>query len=107
MRFGHPSRRSLRDWLLGADDPKVDAHVATCEQCAVAIEIIEAEESDSAIGDALARALDPPADFGERLQQRVQERLDSRQVLGVMADLFGAGYETSKLLLTEGYDDSN
>ncbi len=107
MRFGHPSRRSLRDWLLGADDPKVESHVATCEQCAVAIEILEAEESDSAIGDALARVLAPPPDFVDRLHQRVHERVDSRQVLGVVADLFGAGLETSKLLLTEDFNDNN
>ena len=107
MRFGHPSRRSLREWLLGADDPKVDAHLATCEQCTITIEVIEAEESDSAIGDALARVLAPPPDFAERLHQRVNQRLDSRQVFGVMADLFGAGFETSKLLLTEDFDGHN
>ena len=107
MRFGHPSRRSLRDWLLGEDDAKVEAHVATCEQCAVAIEVIEAEETDSAIGDALARVLAPPPDFAERLHQRVNQRLDSRQVFGVVADLFGAGFETSKLLMSEDYNDNN
>lgn len=105
MRIGHPSRRSLRDWLLGADDEKVEDHIGTCEQCANTIEIIEAEESDLAVADALARALAPPPDFVEHLQQRVAARLDSRQVLGVMVDLFGAGFDTTKLLLSEVPND--
>lgn len=107
MRLRHPSRRSLRDWLLGEEDTKLESHISTCEHCATRIEIIEAEESDSAVADALALVLKPPPDFTERLQERVSARLDSRQVLGVVADLFGAGFDTTKLLLSEGPNEQN
>ena len=97
----HPSKRSLREWLSGEADDKLDKHIDSCEKCAVTLEELDAESGASAIGEALALVLAPPGDLVERLEVGVAARLDSRQVLVVLADLFGAGYETGKLLLTD------
>ncbi len=102
----HPKTEVLQDWLDGGGSADVDAHIATCHHCAETLEGLENEGSPSADGstsvsDALAVALRPPEDLTDRLEQRVAARLDSRVMLSVIADLFGAGLETSKLLLTE------
>lgn len=98
--FRHPSRRTLRDWLHGESDPKVDAHLATCQRCASVLEDIDAP-GNLAIGDALAAVLAPPDDLSDRLERRVTARLDSRVMFDVVTDLFSAGFETSRLLLME------
>ncbi len=104
MFFRHPSRKALREWLEATEqdaaDQKVDSHIDDCQRCAAVIEDLDSS-SDLSIGDALAAVYQPPADLSERLERRVAARLDSRVVLDVVSDLFGAGLETSKLLLTE------
>lgn len=97
----HPSRAELGRWLAGDDvDAQVDTHLATCDRCAAVMEELETA-TGSRLAQTLADALAPPADLTERLEQRVVARLDAREVLGVVADLFGAGVETSRLLLSE------
>ena len=103
-RFRHPGKRALRDWLNGEHDGGVDNHLAGCQRCAATLEEM-AGETDYGIGDALAAVYTPPDDLAERLERRVAERLDSRVILDVITDLFGAGIETSKLLLTEDQTD--
>lgn len=104
MFFRHPSKNALREWLEASDqdpaDAKVDAHIDDCQRCAAIIEDFDVADELS-IGDALAAVYRPPADLSDRLERRVAARLDSRVVLDVVSDLFGAGFETSKLLLTE------
>ncbi len=100
MFFRHPSRRALQEWLDSPDDGSIDGHIDTCQRCAATLEELDAS-SQPPIGDALAFVYEPPADLSDRLQRRVAARLDSRVVLDVVSDLFGAGIETSKLLLTE------
>lgn len=97
----HPSKRSLRDWLNGERTDDIDAHIDSCERCASILEELEPDESTQAISDALAFVLSPPGDLTTRLQVGVAARLDSRQIAGVVADLFGAGIETSRLLLSD------
>ncbi len=104
MFFRHPSRRALQDWLNNPDDASLVDHVDTCQRCAGVLEELDAQDQPS-IGDALAAVYTPPADLSDRLQRRVAARLDSRVVLDVVSDLFGAGIETSKLLLTEDSTD--
>ena len=95
----------LEQWLAGDERvADVDRHVTTCQQCATELETIEAP-TGSSIGDALAEALAPPAGLAERLESGVTERLTSRQVLDIVADLFGAGLETTRLLLIEQVDE--
>jgi hypothetical protein len=99
MRLRHPSRQDLQRWLDGTE-LAIDGHVAGCSRCAGIIEEL-AEEGEHNIAGALATVYRPPGDLSERLQQRVTARLDSRAVLDVVGDLFGAALETSMLLLTE------
>ena len=103
MFFRHPSKRALREWLeLESPDPdsSIDEHLDDCHRCAAVLdEMSEAQEKD--LGAALAAFYSPPPDLSDRLERRVAERLDSRVVLDVVSDLFGAGIETSKLLLME------
>ncbi len=106
MSLRHPRTTALQEWLLGAVDDDVEDHVGTCQRCATALEELDTQE-EVAIGDALAEALAPPEDLTERLVAGVNARLSSRQVMGVIADLFGAGIETTRLLLIEDTDDNN
>ena len=99
MFFRHPSKRALREWLEHGEDTSIDEHLATCQRCATELENL-AEDGPS-LGDALAMAFASPDDLTERLEQKVTARLDSRVMFGVVSDLFGAGLETSKLLLLE------
>lgn len=104
MFFRHPSKKSLQEWLEApshdATDQKVESHIDSCQRCATTIESL-VTTPDLSIGDALAAVYQAPADLSDRLERRVAARLDSRVVLDVVSDLFGAGLETSKLLLTE------
>jgi hypothetical protein len=97
--FGHPSREALQAWLDGADNG-IDDHIATCHRCA---SILEEHDllPEPAVAEALAAIYQAPTDLSERLERRVVDRLDSRVIIEVVADLFGAGLETSRLLLTE------
>ncbi len=99
FRLRHPSRADLAAWLEG-ERPDIDDHVATCERCATTLEELAAP-SGGPITEALAAVYRAPEDLSERLERRVADRLDSMVMIEVVADLFGAGMETSKLLLTE------
>lgn len=109
--FRHPSKRALREWLDREPDSDegataIDAHLDTCRRCAAILEDLErpadtSNEAGVSVGDALARFYAAPVDLTERLERKVVARLDSRVVIDVMTDLFGAGVETSKLLFLE------
>ena len=98
-RFRHPSRRDLQAWLDGSL-PSLDDHVTTCNRCAATLEELDAP-AEAPLGAILAEIYQAPVDLSERLTTRVADRLDSRVMFDVITDLFGAGLETSKLLLTE------
>lgn len=100
----HPSRNSLRSWLLGEHNDSIESHINTCERCATTLESLDDEDSSQAIGEALATVLAPPGDLIERLEIGVNSRLDSREMLTIMGDLFMAGFETSRLLLSDDPD---
>ncbi len=108
MMRRHPSADLLRRWLNtdeASDLPDVTAHVDDCERCAAKLEQLDSGSGDafdhSAIASALINLLAPPEGLSDRVEERVVNRLGSRQMAVVLADLFGAGFETSKLLLTE------
>lgn len=104
MFFRHPSKRALREWLEAASEERsnesVDEHLATCHRCAAILDEME-DNPEATISDFLATLYSAPPDLSDRLERRVSARLDSRVVLGLVSDLFGAGVDTSKLLLME------
>ncbi len=101
----HPSKKVLRAWLDLEDLPDVDEHVLTCERCSDDLEALAGAEADSSIRRALEEVLAPPTGLAERIEQGVVRRLDSRRVFGYVADLFGAGLETSVLLFDQPEDE--
>jgi anti-sigma factor RsiW len=109
MKLRHPSKTILRDWLTGdieaASTDQVERHLNVCSRCAATLEALE-PAPETRIGDALAIVLAPPADLAQRLEQGVAAKLSSRQMMEVVADLFGAGLETTRLLLIEEPDDN-
>ena len=115
MMVRHPSRAVLQEWLAGADEPQLDKHLGTCDRCASTLEELEPTPPTGPVGDArsdalseaLAEALAPPEDLTQRLEQGLAAKLSSRQMLEVVADLFGAGFEATRLLtIGEPVDDS-
>lgn len=102
-RFRHPNRADLQAWLDG-DRPNIDEHLATCDRCATALEELDAPPA-APIAQALAQVYEAPTDLSERLERRVADRLDSQVMFGIVSDLFGAGLETSKIILTEEPSD--
>jgi hypothetical protein len=103
MRFRHPSRDRLKSWLDGAegDDPQLDAHLESCTRCATVIEAIAEPSGAATISDALLDILSGPPDLSARLERQVVTRLGSREWLGLMAELFGAGVETGRMLIED------
>lgn len=97
----HPSKRALREWLTGEFDEDVDLHVSTCERCSNDLEALATADTDSNLRDALLAVLDPSPDLALRVEAGVVARLESREVLGYFADVFGAGWETTRLLATD------
>ncbi len=96
----HPSKKALRSWLAGDIDPDVDRHVSTCDRCSSELEHLDTPEAHGPLRDALLTALEPPADLVPRVEAGVTARLDSRHVFGFVADLFGVGWEATRLLIT-------
>lgn len=106
MSFRHPSDEAIALWLSGGEtDTKVDNHLCSCERCAAVVE--ELASGAAPISEALAVALAPPPDLTDRLEQRVAAKLSSRQIMNVVADLFGAGFETTRLLFIEDDNDDD
>lgn len=97
----HPSKRALREWLTGEIDEAVDLHVSTCDRCSTDLEALASADTDTSLRDALLAVLDPPTDLVPRVEASVIARLESREVLGYFADVFGAGWETTRLLTTD------
>ncbi len=102
----HPSTAVLDGWLNGEGDADLDLHIGSCSRCAALLEELDATDGgpDSSLGESLALALAPPEGLSERLEEGIADRLSSREVLDVVADLFGAGLQSAALILTEGTD---
>ena len=103
MRFRHPSKERLRDWLFSADgdDPKLAEHIDDCERCSAVILALGDAEGEASVAAALSQVLAAPPDLPLRLEAQVSERISGREFLGLMAELFGAGVETSRLLIVD------
>ena len=103
MKFRHPSKDRLRAWLNGAgeEDPQLEAHIDNCERCSSVIEALGEASASEPLVFALAQVLAAPRDLPDRLEAQVSSRLSGRELVGLMAEMFGAGVETSRLLLVD------
>ncbi|MFW2383302.1 MAG: hypothetical protein ACN4GZ_16230 [Acidimicrobiales bacterium] len=103
MRFRHPSKEQLSEWLIGApaDDPKLEEHIDGCDRCSSVIEALGEATASEPLVFALAQVLAAPPDLPDRLEAQVSQRLSGRELVGLMAEMFGAGVETSRLLIVD------
>ncbi|MEM8922809.1 MAG: hypothetical protein AAGD35_04845 [Actinomycetota bacterium] len=107
MRLRHPDPETLRHWLAGQINGDVDRHVGTCQRCAALMEEFDDDSGpDEALKAALSHVLSPPEDLTQRLIDGVNDRISSRQIMSLVADVFAAGLETSRMLLVEEPDDT-
>jgi anti-sigma factor RsiW len=106
MTLRHPSRRALQDWLAGTAASDIARHLSTCQRCAATLEQLDST-AGLAGGGAPATPTAPPSRLAERLDDRAAARLPSRQILDVVAGIFAAGIETTRLLLIEDTDDDD
>lgn len=94
-RFGHPSRRRLEVWLeQGA--PDLDDHIAGCDRCASRLEELGAPSGP--LGDALRAVLEPPADLQPRLRSGIATKLQVREDLRLLAEMFSIPAQTLRAL---------
>jgi hypothetical protein len=93
----------LGAWLNGAigDDPQLESHIDNCDRCSSVIEAIAEADRSEPLAMALAQVLAPPHDLPARLEAQVSQQLSGRELVGLMAELFGAGLETSRLLIVD------
>ncbi|MGF1598590.1 MAG: hypothetical protein ACFCVK_16960 [Acidimicrobiales bacterium] len=103
MLARHPSHDTLRHWLSGDADDELDDHLDNCPRCAAVLEQLDTSP-DLDLVQPLAQVLASPEGLTQRLETGVAARLSSRDVLNVVGDLFAAGFETTRLLLTEEPD---
>ena len=99
--FRHPRKSKLERWLDGEDDTKLANHVANCDRCVSVIEEIGNAEADLPGLGSYSLWLDPEDGYKERVEASAAERLDSREVLGIVGGLFAAGFQSTKILVTE------
>lgn len=99
MMLRHPPQTTLSNWLEGDTDQKVDEHVTRCPRCAARLETLAAPAADLRV--ALSEALRPPEDLVPRLQSGVRTKLDRRKDLGLLAQLLGLSWQTTRILMDE------
>lgn len=99
MRWRHPSRRRLADWLDGDGTSAVDEHVATCARCANRLE--ELAEPVPALTSALNQSLQAPDDLVARLGVRMSRSMRNREDLALFMELMGIPWRTVQNLMTE------
>jgi hypothetical protein len=97
----HPSRRFLLRWADGARARWTDHHLGRCDVCSARLDAMTT--LDSPMLDVLREILKPPPDFLGRLRTGLQAKMLEHETATLMGELFGAGIETTRLLL-EGDD---
>lgn len=103
MRFRHPNDAALARWLESGGPDAVTAHVESCNRCATRLEAIEGGPI-TALRPALEQTLAPPEEMVGRVRTKVAEVGPQSEALRTVLDLFGAGWETMRLL-SEGDND--
>jgi len=105
MKLFHVSKKNLKRWLDGEENPKIEKHLNSCERCFNIIENMDSDLPEVGLNEALAEALAPNDEFVDQLEGRVSKRLESREVLSVMSGIFASGIETTRILVTEESND--
>lgn len=103
MIWRHPSKKRLLRWSESGRPRMTERHLLGCSLCEARLE--ELTRLDQEVVVDLKVALGAPADFNQRMSQRLREEVQDRETLMVMADLLGLGVETSRLLIEEGDED--
>lgn len=104
MFWKHPSRRRLIAWADEPGDPRVQAHVETCERCLGIVEEADTSE-DIPLGDALRALLSAPEEFEDQLVERAETARSNRAALEVLGGLAAVPWETLRLMIDEGRTD--
>ena len=94
-RLFHPPVRRLQRWLDGAE-PKLDKHLGTCEVCAARIEALD--EPSAPLREALLEHLAPPELLDDRLRVTIDQRMQAREDLTLITELFGLPIRTVRLI---------
>lgn len=106
MKLFHPTQRFLLRWADGARVPLTDRHVGRCPRCSARLEAMTT--LDSPMLDVLHEVLKPPPDLLPRLREGLQARMLDHETATLMGELFGAGLETTRLMLKEDdHDDGS
>jgi hypothetical protein len=105
MFWKHPSRRRLVSWAQDPDDPRIEAHVETCERCLWTVEQVETFE-DIPLGDALRAFLSAPVDFEDHLVDRAEAARSTRAALEVLGGLAVIPWETLRVMIDKGGADN-
>lgn len=112
-RWLHPRRALLERWLDDRLAPsaaaRVGSHVEGCDRCSQLL-IDRADAGDAApaqpaLGAALRAVLGPPEGYTERAVATVDRRRSEPSMLAVLADLYGAGVETIRLIASDAGEE--
>lgn len=91
----HPSRKRLVNWVESFD-PTLDPHLESCNRCTGILEEIVGPMAPMA--DALREALDVPADVGARIGAGIVAKMEAREDLRLLGDMFGVGFTTARYI---------
>jgi hypothetical protein len=91
------SERSLRRWLATGRPRWVGRRIDTDPLVMARVDSMTALEVDEV--EALAALVTPHPDFAQRTAAGVRHRIDGLETLGVIADLVGLGWQTSRALI--------
>lgn len=92
----HPNKRQLLQWLEGEAE-ELDAHIDTCEKCALTLDELEAS-AEADLKPALLSLLAPPDDLEDRISERIAARVQSRQDIALFSSLLGVSVETGRVV---------
>lgn len=103
MKFFHPSRRRLNEWVRSSRGQWIERHARRCDRCADMLD--EITTLDPRTLRELQQTLTPPAEIRDRMKVRIRDESLDSETLTLLGDLFGVGWLTTTTLLEEDEDD--
>ena len=101
----HPTSRRLLRWAEAEKPARVERHIQRCDRCASKLETLT-QLAPSGVS-LLRAALTPASGVEDRVLEGVQSDLAEHETLSVLADLFGIGWASARLLLDEDGEYDN